>query len=69
MEVDGISSTKIEILSGEPWNSILGPLLFIAFLKNLTAFKNSYLFADDCQMLISGEGMMVSALNIRNSVG
>ena len=68
MKVNGILSTKREILTGVPQGSVLGPLLFIAFINNLTAFENCYLFADDCLMISSGKDPSVSTLNMENSI-
>lgn len=39
------------IMTGIPQGSVLGPLLFIAFINNLMKSPNCYLFADDCLLL------------------
>ena len=48
VKIDGIISTTMKIHSGVPQCSILGPLMFIMFINDLTATSPCYLSADDC---------------------
>ena len=49
--LDSTRSTEAVVLSGVPQGTILGPLLFLAFIYNLpesTKHADARLFADDC---------------------
>ena len=48
--VDGISSPPVRILSGVPQGTVLGPLMFLLYINDITTGISSplRLFADDC---------------------
>lgn len=51
--IDGQTSREIEVLSGVPQGSHLGPLLFVIFISDIGLYvKNSriLLYADDCKL-------------------
>ena len=66
---DGISSSTGNISCGVPQGSILGPLLFILYINDISKVSDnlcSILFADDSSFFIQGKDvtLMTSILNI-----
>lgn len=47
---NGFNSDFIDVCSGMPKGSVLGPLLFLIYINDLPSLVNSHihLFADDC---------------------
>ena len=66
--VDGATSDKVEVISGVPQVTFLGPLLFLMFINDLpdTVTSNTRLFADDC-IILSRQSKIVS--NYRKTWG
>ena len=50
MVIDGISSKSVSVLSGVPQGTVLGPLMFLLYINDITDRVSSTLrlFADDC---------------------
>lgn len=54
--IEGCYSNKARLLCGVPQGSILGPLLFLIYindLSNVTSMISPIIFADDTNMLLS----------------
>ena len=63
--LDGTRSTEADVLSGVPQGTVLGPLLFLAFINDLpemTKHSDARLFADDCLLYRHISSMQDSAL-------
>ena len=59
---NGRSSNQLKVLSGIPQGSILGPTLFISYIKdlfNLVPNVRVKMFADDCVLLYQGSNMAI----------
>ena len=52
--VEGVESTHATVLAGVPWGSVLGPLLFLCYVKDVSSSMNTphFMFADDTTVLI-----------------
>ena len=60
VEYNGIKSDRKNITCGVPQGSILGPLLFLIYINDLSDVSNklfSLLFADDSNMFIRGKNI------------
>ena len=66
MKINGHVSPTCMIKTGVPQGSVLGPLLFIIFINDLMKIEDSFLFADDCLLLTSGENPSQSCIKMEN---
>ena len=55
VRTNGVISNSLLVESGVPQGSVLGPLLFIMFINDITKICSRYLFADDCILEQYGE--------------
>ena len=60
-DVEGILSESKEVTCGVPQGSILGPLLFLIYVNDMSAAVKSrlLLYADDSALLVSGKDVKV----------
>ena len=55
VKINNVTSNPLLITTGIPQGSMLGPLLFIMFINDITNSCLCYLFADDCILEEAGE--------------
>ena len=67
---NGKTSDKLPILFGVPQGSILGPLLFLIYINDLSTSSNAkcVLFADDSNLLIQGKDLKLTAATLNNEL-
>ena len=68
---NGVSSMKNTISCGVPQGSILGPLLFLLYINDLSAackFSSPILFADDTNLFFSGTNMEIMEKEINEEL-
>ena len=55
VQLEGIKSNKLQVISGIPQGSVIGPMLFILFINDLPSELQSsaYMFADDTKLFRS----------------
>ena len=55
VSIDGEQARKVHIDSGIPQGTVMGPLLFLRYINDLSDHVTStvYLFADDCLVYMS----------------
>ena len=67
------TSTPLEVYSGVPQGSVIGPLLFLIFINNITSCTNNYskvhisMFADDTKVFSTCPVQLQSAINTMSS--
>lgn len=68
VRVGNISSTKMKITSGVPQGSILGPLLFLIYINDITMIPGStdiIMYADDTNVFFSGKNKTMFRTNCK----
>ena len=68
MKANGTFSELQQILTGVPQQSVLGPLLFIMFINDLTLHESCYRFADDCFLITHGKTPSISTTEMESLI-
>ena len=68
--VEGQSSEWANINAGVPQGSVLGPLLFLIYINDLTneLSSNPFIYADDTMLFVVVENADVLAANLNNDL-
>ena len=68
LKCNNLYSSERSVSTGVPQGSVLGPLLFLIFINDITENKNCYLFADDCLIMCSGPDPVTAAHRLEESL-
>ena len=71
VKFNGINSNHRNITCGVPQGSILGPLLFLLYINDLSAVSDltfPIMFADDTNLFIQGKDLNEMALKLTNEI-
>ena len=72
VRVEGFTSKWMEVVSGTPQGSVLGPLLFVVFINDLPddmKYSICRMFADDCKLYVGNENLNKLQIDLVNSKG
>ena len=69
LKCNNITSTDKLVSTGVPQGSVLGPLLFIIFINDITQIDNNcFLYADDCLIMTYGPDPITAASKLEGSL-